>query len=104
MGYIQSAQATEPWQSAKIPTGMSGMSGERATGVNYAKGGQDPELKPDSEYPEWLWGLAEPKPSLGELQRRLEGREAEASDDEVRRLWDLYNRQRIKDRNAANSK
>ena len=78
----------------------------RATGVNYAKGGQDPELRADAEYPEWLWGLARPKPTLEELRRGLEGRdvEAEATDAEVRRMWDLYNRERIKQRNAANSK
>nr|CAG4650661.1 EOG090X0KWJ [Sida crystallina] len=27
-------------------------------GSNYKKTGQDVELKPDSEYPEWLWGLS----------------------------------------------
>ena len=28
-------------------------------GVNILKSGSDPLLKPDSEYPDWLWGLAE---------------------------------------------
>ena len=26
-------------------------------GVNYLKDSQDPELKADSEYPDWLWNL-----------------------------------------------
>lgn len=26
-------------------------------GANWLKEGSDPELKPDSEYPEWLWEL-----------------------------------------------
>lgn len=38
-----------------------------ATGVNILKNGSDPELKPDSEYPEWLWKLTKPAASLGEL-------------------------------------
>ena len=36
-------------------------------GVNILKNGSDPELKPDDEYPEWLWKLTKPLPSLGEL-------------------------------------
>ncbi len=28
-------------------------------GVNILKNGSDPPIKPDSEYPEWLWGLIE---------------------------------------------
>lgn len=26
-------------------------------GANIMKNGQDPEIKPDSEYPDWLWNL-----------------------------------------------
>ena len=26
-------------------------------GGNFYRGGSDPELKPDSEYPDWLWEL-----------------------------------------------
>lgn len=26
-------------------------------GANYFKTGEDPVIKPESEYPEWLWGL-----------------------------------------------
>ncbi|EGD83245.1 hypothetical protein PTSG_03876 [Salpingoeca rosetta] len=33
-------------------------------GANINEGGEDPELKPDDQYPEWLWSLAEaPKTS-----------------------------------------
>ncbi|XP_074651260.1 large ribosomal subunit protein mL54-like [Tubulanus polymorphus] len=36
-------------------------------GANIYKDGQDPELKPDSEYPDWLWELRlDPKPILVE--------------------------------------
>lgn len=38
-------------------------------GANIFVDGQDPELKPDSEYPDWLWSLRLDKqpPDLSEL-------------------------------------
>ena len=30
-------------------------------GANYFKTGEDPVIKPESEYPDWLWGLLEDK-------------------------------------------
>ncbi len=33
-------------------------------GANIYKEGQDPEIKPDSEYPEWLWSLRTERGSL----------------------------------------
>ena len=33
-------------------------------GVNYLKDGQDPPLLPDSEYPDWLWQLADGKEAV----------------------------------------
>ena len=33
----------------------TGMSDTHCTGLNYTKGGTDPELGPDSDYPDWLW-------------------------------------------------
>ena len=36
-------------------------------GINYFKEGSDPVLKPDSEYPEWLWEiLDDSKTPLGD--------------------------------------
>lgn len=40
--------------------------------VNVLKTGEDPALKPDEEYPAWLWKLADPPPSLGELSRKFD--------------------------------
>lgn len=52
-------------------------------GANYLKVGDDPVLKPDSEYPEWLWKLADPPADLATLSpydktywRRLRKRQA----------------------------
>ena len=53
------------------PTGKTTVSTTSATGVNYFKKGDDPPLKEDSEYPEWLWDIAEPPPTLFSLQRQM---------------------------------
>lgn len=37
------------------------------TGLNYYTHGEDPLLKEDSEYPDWLWEIAEPVKSHKEL-------------------------------------
>lgn len=38
-------------------------------GLNIDKGGSDPVVKADAEYPEWLWRLATPDRTLGDLRR-----------------------------------
>jgi len=45
------------------------MSSSTATGININKSGSDPQLKDDKDIPEWLWPLAEPPRSLGDLRR-----------------------------------
>lgn len=42
------------------------------TGANYFKEGEDPVLKPDEEYPKWLWGLLDMKE--GEAGKKHEQR------------------------------
>jgi hypothetical protein len=49
--------------------GFAGMSSEVATGLNIAKNGSDPPLKTDEELPDWLWKLAKPGRTLGDLRR-----------------------------------
>jgi len=46
------------------------MSKDILTGLNITKGGSDPPLKSDEEYPEWLWELAHPERTLAELKRK----------------------------------
>ena len=70
-------------------------------GLNIIQGGSDPGLRPDSEYPDWLWTVHEPLPSLGSLQTKVIEEGADAlSDDEKRRMLKQWNRQRIRERNA----
>ena len=40
---------------------------EVCVGANIVKTGTDPAIKPESEYPDWLWSLLEPKKSYLEL-------------------------------------
>jgi len=37
------------------------------------KGEADPPIRPDSEYPDWLFKLLDPQPTVSELQRQYEG-------------------------------
>ena len=39
--------------------------------INLMKEGADPPILPDEEYPEWVWGLAEPLPTLQDLQDKV---------------------------------
>ena len=87
--------------AAAAAAGGGGMSTTHAP-TNVLKAGQDPELKPDAEYPDWLWDLTAHKPSMQELERSMGGRTL--TREEVRRLWDLHNRDRIKKRNAVTRK
>ena len=70
-------------------------------GLNILKEGQDPELRPDSEYPEWVWTLHEERPSLQTLKAKHEDDPESLTELEQRRLYKLWNRARIKENNAA---
>ncbi|OQR98454.1 hypothetical protein ACHHYP_08621 [Achlya hypogyna] len=70
--------------------------------VNILKDGTHPELKPREEYPEWLYTLLDPKPTLGELERK--GYDNLETMEEKRRLITLSYRKAIKEKNASKSK
>ncbi len=53
--------------------GAGTLSATTATGVNYFKKGEDPPLKDDSEYPDWLWKIHEPPATLYGLQKKAAG-------------------------------
>ena len=69
-------------------------------GLNILKEGQDPELRPDSEYPEWIWTLHQERPSLQVLRTKHEDDPESLTELEQRRLYKLWNRARIKENNA----
>ncbi|EIE26799.1 hypothetical protein COCSUDRAFT_59307 [Coccomyxa subellipsoidea C-169] len=84
------------------------LSATTATGVNYFKKGEDPPLKDDSEYPDWLWNIHEPPATLYGLQKKAAGRtnleSGELSATEVKRLIKLETNRTIKDRNFVKAK
>ena len=89
--------------------GEGGMSSTHCTGLNYKKGGSDPELGPDEAYPDWLWKLAEPKKTLTELEKevaaaKLTGRYDVMDVKDVKRLLKLRRRAKIKANNASRAK
>lgn len=57
-------------------------------GANIYKTGEDPPIKDDSEYPDWLWALLEPKKSYTELS------------PDTKQYWRRYNKQKAHERNA----
>jgi large subunit ribosomal protein L54 len=69
--------------------------------TNILKDGQHPELKDKSEYPDWLFTLLDPKPTLGELERA--GFDSLEMEDQHRYLV-LLNRRTIKAVNADKAK
>ena len=82
------------------------MSKDVATGANVYQSGSDPPLKPDSEYPEWLWGLLDKPKNARQLRERaaeLGGLENLPA-AEFRRLAKLERKERIKQTNAQSQK
>lgn len=51
------------------PAAIGKMSSEVVTGCAIKKGESDPAIKPDTEYPAWLFELMQPAASLAELER-----------------------------------
>ncbi|KAL1500138.1 hypothetical protein AB1Y20_012809 [Prymnesium parvum] len=73
----------------------------KVCGLNIFKGGSDPETLPDSEYPDWVFELHKPRPTLNELLRKCETEGLDTlSTAEKRMLIKKWNKERIKERNA----
>ena len=80
-------------RSGSLPLG----SAQRWFGsINIFKEGEEPEIKPDEEYPEWLKALAYPKPTLEELEAMDV---YEMNDVERKRYWRLHKRAKIRRQN-----
>lgn len=58
-----------------------------ACGTNIYKDGEDVKLKPDSEYPEWLWSIRTTPPKLEDL------------DPNTKQYWRYIRRQALKRNN-----
>ncbi len=58
-------------------------------GANIYKTGEDPPIKEDSEYPDWLWKLAEPTKSYKELS------------PDSKQYWRRLNKEKARQRNKV---
>eukprot|EP00128_Syssomonas_multiformis_P005124 Colp12_sorted_trinity150504_noHs@10152 len=75
------------------PTGpYIGPEHDKCTGANFYTTGEDPKLKPDDQYPKWLWTLLDPRPSLEEM------------DPSEKRYWSVLRREKMKQNNYSRSK
>ena len=94
-------------QSAEAAAAAAGGdgAGEVVNGLNILKDGEEIRLRPDSEYPEWVWELHKPHPSLSELLAQAERDGVDSLDTvQQRRLIRQTSRQKIKENNAAKAK
>ena len=80
---------------------MGGKGKKGKKGKKGAKDEPEPELKPDSEYPAWVFRLTEERPILEDLVMR--GLEHVPAKD-MKRVFRLANKKRIKESNLKNSK
>ncbi len=74
---------TEPAEPREAPT----LNMEVCVGANIYKSGEDPPIKADSEYPDWLWELLEPKKTSSELS------------PDTREYWRRRNKEKAHERN-----
>lgn len=81
------------------------MNKEYATGCNIFQDGEDPKLKPDEEYPDWLWDLVNPPLTAKQIRQNIQDVGMEALPyDEFKRLEKLERKARIKEANRASMK
>ena len=73
-----------------------------ATGVALRKGEADPLLKPDAEYPPWLFELLTPEPTVQALAREYE--KGGLTTPQMRRLFRYSNKMRIREDNEGRAK
>lgn len=78
------------------------LSSEVATGCGLMKGEADPPIRPDSEYPDWLFKMLDPRPTIKELEKAYQ--EGGLTISELRRLWRLKNKARIRESNFLKAK
>ena len=73
-------------------------------GLNILKDGEEVMVKPDSEYPEWVFELHKPLPSLEELSDKYKADPESLTHRETKRLIREWNRQRIREGNDEKRK
>jgi hypothetical protein len=67
-------------------------------GLNIRKGGEDPAVGKDEDYPEWVFELANELPTLAQLERVPP---EERTPEQEKRIERLKRRAHIKEKNAS---
>eukprot|EP00775_Hariotina_reticulata_P009655 gene9655-9815_t len=84
------------------PAKTGQLSTESVTGLAIKKGEQDPKVLPDSEYPQWLFHMIVPDPSVAELERVYAAEGLNLA--QAQRLFRYKNKLRIKENNEGKAK
>ena len=66
-GLAKKAPISAAPQKASAPAGLADV----VSGLNILKDGADPKIRPDAEYPEWVWTLCAPTSAPPMLARAL---------------------------------
>ena len=61
----------------------AGLASEAIKGINILKSGSDPEVKPDEQYPQWVWQVGSPGKMLSQLNREQDDPEQETIMEDV---------------------
>jgi large subunit ribosomal protein L54 len=72
-------------------------------GIAFLKGGEDPSILPDAEYPPWLWQLTDETVTYLEARKRYESG-AELDKAELRKFFGMRRQVEIKERNVETAK
>lgn len=101
-GKASPAKAKKVKEQAPIgPTVDKEIRAKAVLGANILKEGADPAIRPDSEYPTWLFPLLNRPLPLSELDRR---NPVTMSTPELQRFVKLDNRRRVKENNSLKAK
>lgn len=101
-GKASPAKAKKVKEQAPIgPTVDKEVRAKAVLGANILKEGTDPSIRPDADYPAWLFTLLHRPLPLSELDRR--NPEAMTM-SELQRFVKLDNRRRVKDNNSLKAK
>ena len=74
-------------------------------GLNIFKdSSEEVKVKPDSEYPDWVFTLHMPRATLDELATKYEQDPSSMPVQDTKRMIKLWNRGRIKEGNEAKKK
>eukprot|EP00250_Pteridium_aquilinum_P031696 c44082_g1_i1 orf=116-532(+) len=101
-GKASPAKSKKVKEQAPIgPTVDKEIRAKAVLGANILKEGADPPIRPDTDYPDWIFALLRRPLPLSELERR----DPEAMTmPELQRFVKLDNRRRVKDNNTLKAK